>query len=74
MTPAAHELPYYQASRAAHRAWLSSQPQFVIPGVLEQVDAGTTAGVPAGGVGLLEPAVSVSPPAAGSTPNERRTP
>ena len=35
------EARYYRASRACHRAWVSTQPQYVIPGVLEQVDAGT---------------------------------
>lgn len=30
---------YYRASRSAHRAWCRSQPQYVIPGVLEEVDA-----------------------------------
>ena len=27
------------ACRAAHRAWLATQPHYVIPGVLEEVDA-----------------------------------
>lgn len=39
MTPVAHEIPYYRASRAAHRAWLATQPQHVIPGLLDELDS-----------------------------------
>ena len=51
MSPADHgwEVRYYRASRAAHIAWLLSQPQQVIPGVLEQADqTAVTVGVPSG--------------------------
>ena len=43
------------ACRAAHRAWLATQPQFVIPGVLEEVDADAMLTATAAGVRLLEP-------------------
>ena len=61
--PSLAELAYRRASRAAHRAWASSQPQYVIPGVLDQVNAGTdgTVGVR---LSLLERA-PVTPPSSG---------
>lgn len=44
---------YFRASRSAHRAWANSAPQYVIPGVLEEVDA-TRAEESGCGVDLLE--------------------
>lgn len=32
------EARYHRASRACHRAWLASQPQYVIPGLLDGLD------------------------------------
>lgn len=78
MTPAAHWSPAMgmAAIRRAHRAWANSQPQFVIPGLLDGLDGPSLtaadtgaceqeAGVRTGGT--VEPAVPPSP-AAGSTP------
>ena len=59
--PSRAELAYQHASRAAHRAWANSQPQYVIPGGLDQVDAGTDGTV---GVHLIERA-PVTPPSSG---------
>lgn len=39
----AAEARYYRVSRGCHAAWLRTQPQLVIEGVLEQADAGTVA-------------------------------
>lgn len=55
------EARYHQARLACHRAWASTQPQYVIPGVLEEVDA-RTVGMGERRVHLLEPAVSPEPP------------
>ena len=60
--PSLAELAYHRASRAAHRAWADSQPQYVIPGVLDQVDAGTDGTV---GVDLIERAPVHSPSSGG---------
>ena len=38
---AAETSRYYRASRGCHSAWLRTQPQLVIEGVLDWVDAGT---------------------------------
>lgn len=40
MTPVASWSPvdYYHAHLACHRAWLDTQPQFVIPGLLDALD------------------------------------
>ena len=42
MTPAVGwtENAYWQARRSCHRAWVDTQPQYVIPGVLDAADAG----------------------------------
>ena len=37
----AAEARYYRVSRGCHAAWLATQPQLVIEGVLDWVDAGT---------------------------------
>ena len=34
------EARYYRATRGCHRAWVATQPQYVIPGVLDAADAG----------------------------------
>jgi hypothetical protein len=58
---------YFRASREANRAWLATQPQLVICGVLDQADAGTDNPV---GVGLIEraPALPNLPGGALGTP------
>ena len=38
---AAETSRYYRASRGCHAAWLRTQPQLVIEGALDWVDAGT---------------------------------
>ena len=48
----ATEARYYRATRGCHRAWVATQPQYVIPGVLDAADAGAFRCVePAGFVG-----------------------
>lgn len=60
------EARYLRASRTAHRAWLVTQPQFVIPGLLDALDAAPQS------VGTSRPQyeegcpVSTSPRAGGS--------
>lgn len=53
MTPVASWSPqdYYTASRHARRAWLATQPQLVMEGVLDAADTGTP--LP-GSVGSIE--------------------
>jgi len=43
----AAEARYYRASRSCHTAWANGQPQYVIPGVLDQVEPSA--------LGLIEP-------------------
>lgn len=68
MVPACSWSPedYYTASRRAHRAWAATQPQQVLPGVLEAADTGTAS---SGGVGSLERA---DPHAARSIPSPHK--
>ncbi len=43
----AAEARYYRASRSCHTAWANGQPQYVLPGVLDQVEPSA--------LGLIEP-------------------
>jgi hypothetical protein len=59
LTPAVGwtEHHYWQARHDCERAWISTQPQYVIPGVLDELDAGA--------VRLVEPAAATLSPECG---------
>ena len=65
----AAEARYLHAFQAARRAWERSQPQFVIPGVLEGGDATRADGDNGCGVASLEPACPLPDSPAGGLDN-----